>query len=247
MDRILIDVKQTEELSEWAQKNWHVFDKYFPCFKEVEIRTTAVGEEHGGKVFGRTDYTLLTVKDDGKYLHFAFTVDRDNTKWIKFRRSTNGDEQFYELDDEYKEMMEQMIRKLKQDKFMPEKGDAEALMRHHFTNYMLVNAYIYHCKDSFKHTEVKDVTQKRIWYDKDAERWVKQPKSVIVTHIWRMDGKASTYKVPQAKVWRMDCWGVRGHSRVYKSGKVVHINPYVKGKNKENWKGREYIVKAGAV
>lgn len=41
-----------------------------------------------------------------------------------------------------------------------------------------------------------------------------------------------------------DCWGVRGHYRHYKSGKVVFIKEYKKGKNRENKepKGKEYIL-----
>ncbi|MBO7673044.1 hypothetical protein J6S88_06525 [bacterium] len=31
-----------------------------------------------------------------------------------------------------------------------------------------------------------------------------------------------------------DCWGVKGHYRHYKSGKVVFIKPFKKGKNKDN-------------
>lgn len=36
------------------------------------------------------------------------------------------------------------------------------------------------------------------------------------------------------------CWGVRGHFRHYKNGKVVFVEAYVKGKEKDNYKGKEY-------
>lgn len=37
-------------------------------------------------------------------------------------------------------------------------------------------------------------------------------------------------------------WGVRGHYRRYKSGKVVYIKPHVRGKEKEKYSGREYAL-----
>lgn len=41
-----------------------------------------------------------------------------------------------------------------------------------------------------------------------------------------------------------DCWGVRGHYRHYKSGKVIFIKEYKKGKERENKepKGKRYYV-----
>lgn len=37
-------------------------------------------------------------------------------------------------------------------------------------------------------------------------------------------------------------WGVRGHYRHYKSGKVAYIKPHVRGKEKEKYTGREYAL-----
>ena len=37
-----------------------------------------------------------------------------------------------------------------------------------------------------------------------------------------------------------DAWGVHGHYRHYKSGRVAYIAPYVKGVNRENYRGREF-------
>lgn len=38
------------------------------------------------------------------------------------------------------------------------------------------------------------------------------------------------------------CWGVRGHFRHYRNGKVVFIEPFVKGKEKDKYKGKEYAL-----
>ena len=37
-------------------------------------------------------------------------------------------------------------------------------------------------------------------------------------------------------------WGVRGHFRHYKSGKVVFVNAYVKGKERDKYQGKDYII-----
>ena len=38
------------------------------------------------------------------------------------------------------------------------------------------------------------------------------------------------------------CWGVRGHYRHYKSGKVVFIEAYQKGKDRSRYTPKEYMV-----
>ena len=38
------------------------------------------------------------------------------------------------------------------------------------------------------------------------------------------------------------CWGVRGHFRHYRNGKVVFIEPFVKGKEKDKYRGKEYAL-----
>lgn len=49
-------------------------------------------------------------------------------------------------------------------------------------------------------------------------------------------------KVERKKAeFRCLAWGVRGHFRHYKSGKVVFIAPFVKGKEKDKYKGKDYI------
>lgn len=47
--------------------------------------------------------------------------------------------------------------------------------------------------------------------------------------------------------WHCPAWGVRGHYRHYKTGKVSYVKPYVKGKNKAAYAGREYALPEGAV
>lgn len=47
--------------------------------------------------------------------------------------------------------------------------------------------------------------------------------------------------------YRCECWGVRGHIRHYKNGKVVFIEPYKKGKKRDvlEPKSKTYLLKRG--
>lgn len=51
--------------------------------------------------------------------------------------------------------------------------------------------------------------------------------------------------IPQyiRKEFKCECWGVRGHYRRLKSGKIVFVRPYTKGKNKnkEDQSNKEYL------
>ena len=43
--------------------------------------------------------------------------------------------------------------------------------------------------------------------------------------------------------WHCPAWGVRGHYRHYRTGKISYVKPYVKGKNRSAYAGREYELK----
>ena len=45
--------------------------------------------------------------------------------------------------------------------------------------------------------------------------------------------------------WHCPAWGVRGHYRHYRTGKVSYVNPYIKGKNRAAYAGREYALPGG--
>ena len=64
---------------------------------------------------------------------------------------------------------------------------------------------------------------------------------VRVYHLVPLDADTvSRIKRNQAHKINCPAWGVRGHYRHYKSGKVVYIQPHVRGKQKELYQGREY-------
>ena len=50
-------------------------------------------------------------------------------------------------------------------------------------------------------------------------------------------------KVERKKAeFRCLAWGVRGHWRHYRSGKTVFVNAYIKGKEKDKYKGKDYML-----
>lgn len=55
---------------------------------------------------------------------------------------------------------------------------------------------------------------------------------------------------PTKRTIDLDCWGVTGHWRHYKSGKCIWIKPYVKGKSRETmepYNAKSYLIEDGGV
>jgi len=107
-----------------------------------------------------------------------------------------------------------------------------------FTAILSANAYLYHHSDQFK----KRVDRERITpaqptrYDPIEDRWhARIPRVVnLYDEYTLLDYEISNKKVPKARVWHVSAWSVRGHIRRYKSGKVINIEAYVKGKDKHD-------------
>ena len=69
-----------------------------------------------------------------------------------------------------------------------------------------------------------------------------QPGKVIVhsvTDALKVKTRQITHCMKE-KCWHCPAWGVRGHYRHYKTGRVVYIKPYINGKDKSAYSGREY-------
>lgn len=76
-----------------------------------------------------------------------------------------------------------------------------------------------------------------------------QPGKVRVLDISVTEDEVREYVRRENAVhtWHCQAWGVRGHYRHYKTGRVSYVRPYVKGKNKAAYAGREYALPDGAV
>ena len=44
----------------------------------------------------------------------------------------------------------------------------------------------------------------------------------------------------EVRVWHCPAWGVRGHYRNYADGRRTYVKPYVKGQQREKYRGRNY-------
>jgi len=47
---------------------------------------------------------------------------------------------------------------------------------------------------------------------------------------------------PESKEWKCPAWGVRGHYRHFADGRSCYVRPHVKGKNKDKYDGRKYVL-----
>ncbi len=63
---------------------------------------------------------------------------------------------------------------------------------------------------------------------------------VLEIHITADEVRERIRRKVAVHIWQCPAWGVRGHFRHYKTGKISYVKPYVKGKNKAAYTGREY-------
>lgn len=102
--------------------------------------------------------------------------------------------------------------------------------------FMTINAFILHFGDVTMEVETKQAKapseegRKQKKHDRNSVRLFKSYKLV---KNWKSQARK------KAEI-TCPCWGVRGHFRHYKNGKVVFVEAYVKGKEKDNYKGKEY-------
>lgn len=80
----------------------------------------------------------------------------------------------------------------------------------------------------------KQSAKKRL-KDKTKKSVVRLYKCYTLSKSWNGEQKAGI----ERKI-TCPCWGVRGHYRHYKSGKVIFVNAYQKGRNRGQYQGKEY-------
>jgi len=103
--------------------------------------------------------------------------------------------------------------------------------------FFVVNSFMLNFADVTMEVETKEAiapSQSRE-YKRHERNSVRLFKSYKLIKGWK--GKAR-------KKAEITClaWGVRGHLRHYKNGKVVFIEPFVKGKERDKYKGKEYAL-----
>lgn len=105
--------------------------------------------------------------------------------------------------------------------------------------FMFINTYI--LSDPEKTVTVEEkVVKKQLPPGIKANRSKKGPRHVRIVRNYTL--KRTWKSAVKKRVHEITCaaWGVRGHFRHYKSGKTVFIQPYVKGKKRDEYQGKVY-------
>ncbi len=105
--------------------------------------------------------------------------------------------------------------------------------------YMTLNYFLLHYGEiafNVKEIVCKKPSKKRAQTLSEEARKVRLVKSYTLKRGWKN-------KVERKKA-EIKClaWGVRGHYRHYKNGKTIYIAPFVKGKEREKYAGKEYVL-----
>lgn len=96
--------------------------------------------------------------------------------------------------------------------------------------------------------------REKVSYHKEYHKGLKPPRASRLVAPYTQPGKVHVLDIKMTPVevfecisretavhtWHCPAWGVRGHYRHYKSGLISYVKPYVKGKNKAMYMGREF-------
>ena len=125
---------------------------------------------------------------------------------------------------------------------------AETLTLQYFTAFIVTQFMMLHSAEKIPHR-------------KEYRKELRPAKESLLTAPYTQPGKVRVLDISAAvkkvgecvrkesaiHIWHCQAWGVRGHYRHYKTGKVSYVKPYVKGKNKAAYEGREYALPSGRI
>ena len=106
-------------------------------------------------------------------------------------------------------------------------------------SFFVLNTFMLNYHDVAMDVEERECTHK------SEKRKPSEPPTRGVVRLFKTYTLKKAWKSKVArKHHEIHCpaWGVKGHFRHYKSGKVVFVAPYVKGKEKGNYRGKDYIL-----
>lgn len=103
--------------------------------------------------------------------------------------------------------------------------------------YLSLNEFMLHYKDvafNIREIECKQPSKKTEYKKNSGPNVVRLVRQYKLKKNWKA-------KVERRKA-EIQCkaWGVRGHFRHYKNGKVIFVEAYVKGKDREQYQGKVY-------
>lgn len=115
---------------------------------------------------------------------------------------------------------------------------------HFLVAFLAIQHLMLHCKELLSYRVEECIIHRAGKRRRGKKREYRYPEKVRIYTISKAgplepkNGK----KCKQAHIWHCDAWGVRGHYRYLKSGKVSYVKPYVKGREKDAYSGREYVL-----
>ena len=115
---------------------------------------------------------------------------------------------------------------------------------HFLAAFLAIQHLMLHCKELLSYRVEECIIHLAGKRRRGKKREYRHPEKVRIYTISKAgplepkNGK----KCKQAHIWHCDAWGVRGHYRYLKAGKVSYVKPYVQGRKKDAYSGREYVL-----
>jgi hypothetical protein len=222
LDTIILDKNQLEKLLLWRDNNKTQVRLFKPILQKgiIEVEQTK------------------TYFEELKNLRIQYYVYINNEYIFQFQfsRVTNTVAEFF-----YNKKLPNVLKLFRNE------NEKREYIQDILTVHASSMAYMQYYKPQIKQiTKEIDITKK------DRERLKRQENSkstdnrkVItirtekIKYIFPDVEQIKTKQLTKKQI-KLDSWSVRGHIRQLKNGKVTFVNPYVKGKNKENLKGKIY-------
>ena len=124
------------------------------------------------------------------------------------------------------------------DDFLTQERENDEPMWQYITRlYFCINSFMLHFGDVTMEIETKtaQAQSEKKQSKKHHHSTVRMFKTYKLIRNWKSQARKKVEITCPA-------WGVRGHYRHYKNGKVVFIEGFVKGKDRANYKGKEYAL-----
>ena len=112
--------------------------------------------------------------------------------------------------------------------------------------YVPIQHLLLHHKEHLQYTvqaepkQNKPMAKKRKGKNKPKSQPAKMIRVYKLVHLDEEQTREIQKRAKQER--HCPAWGVRGHYRHYKSGKIAYVKPYIKGKDKSAYTGREYVL-----
>ena len=180
---------------------------------------------------GITGYYFF--EKDGNTLHCrvpemnSFTLEQFNVKL-----GMNGDDHAEYVDDADNEVITKWAHEKRDDTPECEENWVWCV-----NAFYMVNSFMLNFGDVTMAVETKEA----IAPSKATQKKHKHRNSVRLFKTYKL---IKGWKGQARKKAEITClaWGVRGHFRHYRNGKTVFIDAYIKGKDREQYKGKEYAL-----